>query len=76
MPRPISAALLCRAAMTLLAAGTSDDEDVKDSKAVLETYRANLNKFLDGNKDLTGDQRAMFKKLLGDILAVVEKTVE
>ena len=63
------------AAMTMLSAGTADDEDVADAKATLANYKANANKLLDANDQL-GDKRELAKQLLGDILDVVEKTAE
>ncbi len=63
------------AALTLLSAGTSDDEDVADAKAMLANFKATANKQLDANDQL-GDKRELAKKLLGDILDVVQKTAE
>ena len=63
------------AAMTLVAAGTTDDEDVAEAKATLANYKVNLDKLLDANDQL-GDKRELAKRLLGDILGVVEKTAE
>ena len=63
------------AAMTMLTAGTSDDEDVADAKAVLANYKASANKLLDANEQL-GDKRDLAKQLLGDLMQVVEKTIE
>jgi hypothetical protein len=63
------------AAMTLLSAGTTDDEDVAEAKAALATYKTNLNKLLESNEQL-GDKRELAKQLLGDVLDVLEKTVE
>ncbi len=61
--------------MTMLSAGTTDDEDVADAKAMLASYKTNLNKLLDSNEQL-GDKRELAKQLLGDLLDVVEKTAE
>jgi hypothetical protein len=63
------------AAMTLLSAGTSDDKDVADAKAMLVNYKATVNKLLDAN-DALGDKRDLAKQLLGDLLDVAEKTAE
>lgn len=63
------------AAVTILSAGTSDDEDVKDAKAAIATYKTNLNKLLDSNEAL-GDKRELAKQLLSDVLSVAEKTIE
>jgi hypothetical protein len=63
------------AAMSLLSAGTADDDDVATAKAALAGYKKNLDKLLDSNDQL-GDKRELAKQLLGDILDVVEKTVE
>ncbi len=63
------------AAMTFVSAGTPDDEDVAEAKATLANYKANLDKLLDANDQL-GDKRELAKQLLGDVLNVVEKTVE
>ena len=63
------------AAMTMLSAGTSDDEDVADAKAMLEKFKATANKQLDANDQL-GDKRELAKKLLGDLLDVLEKTAK
>ena len=63
------------AAMTMLSAGTTDEEDVKEAKAALATYKTSLNKLLDSNDQL-GDKRELAKQLLGDVMGVVEKTVE
>ena len=63
------------AALTMLSAGVSDDEDVADAKAMLANFKATANKQLDANDQL-GDKRDLAKKLLGDILGVAEKTVE
>ena len=62
------------AAMTLLSAGTSDDEDVADAKAMIANLKTKANKLLDDN-DQIGDKRALAKQLLGDILDVAEKTI-
>ena len=53
------------AAMTMLSAGTSDDEDVADAKAMLANYKTTSNKLLDSNEQL-GDKRELAKQLLGD----------
>jgi len=63
------------AAMTMLWAGTSDDEDLADAKAMLGNFKATANKMLDSNEQL-GDKRDVAKQLLGDLLDVAEKTVE
>jgi len=63
------------AAMTMLSAGTTDDADVAEAKAALATYKANLDKLLDSNEQL-GDKRELAKQLLGNVMSVVEKTVE
>ncbi len=63
------------AAMTMLSAGSSDDEDVADAKTMLKNYKVNLNKLLDSNEQL-GDKRELAKQLLGDILDVAQKTIE
>ena len=55
------------AAMTMLSAGTSDDEDVTETKADAGQLKAKANKLLDDNDQL-GDKRDLAKKLLGDIL--------
>ncbi len=63
------------AAMTMLSAGTSNEEDVKEAKAMLNSYKKNLDKLLDSNEQL-GEKRELAKQLLADILIVVEKTAE
>ena len=60
------------AAMTMLSAGTSDDEDVADAKAMLANFKATANKLLDANEQL-GDKRELAKQLLGDILDVARE---
>lgn len=63
------------AALTMLSAGTADDEDVADAKAALANFKATAKKLLDANDQL-GDKREVAKKLLGDFLDVAQKTVE
>jgi hypothetical protein len=63
------------AAMSLLSAGTSDDEDVASVKALLANYKKTVNKLLDANEAL-GDKRDLAKQLVGDLLDVVQKTAE
>jgi hypothetical protein len=63
------------AAVTVLSAGVSDDEDVQTTKAVLANYKATVNKMLDDNETL-GDKRALAKQLAGELLDVIQKTVE
>ena len=63
------------AALTMLSAGAADDADVAEAKAALATYKTSLDKLLDSNDQL-GDKKELAKQLLGDVLGVVEKTVE
>ena len=64
------------AAMTMLSAGTSDDDDVAEIKTTLANLKAKANKLLDDNDQLEAKKRDLAKKLLGDILGVFEKTAE
>jgi hypothetical protein len=65
------------AAMTLLSAGTSSDEEVADAKATLAGYKTKLNKFVDADERFGDKQkRELFKKVLGDMLDVAAKTAE
>ena len=63
------------AAMTLLEAETLGNQDVANFKATVVNYKATIGKMLDANEQL-GDKRELAKQLVGDILDVVEKTVE
>ena len=63
------------AAMTAVSAGTSDDEDVASAKSMLANLKAAIGKQLDANEQL-GDKRELAKKLLDDLLDVLEKTAE
>jgi hypothetical protein len=63
------------AAITLLSAGTSDDEDVDSAKAALAGFKAKADKLLDSNEQL-GDKREVAKQLLADIMDIAQKTVE
>ncbi len=63
------------AAMTMLSAAKTEDEDVAEAKATIANYKQNLDKLLEANEQL-GDKRELAKKLLGDLLNVAEKTIE
>jgi hypothetical protein len=63
------------AAMTMLSAGTTDDEDVAAAKQQLQSYKVNLDKLLDANEQL-GDKRDLAKQLLGNVMDVLQKTIE
>ncbi|MGD0898350.1 MAG: hypothetical protein ABR915_10980 [Thermoguttaceae bacterium] len=64
------------AAVTVLSAGTMDDADVAIFKAVSAKARTMALRDIDGNNDLTSEQKQLAKKLLGDGLDVFQKTIE
>ena len=64
------------AAITLLSVETLDDADVAQAKAALGSLRKSALKDLDGNEDLTTEQRKVAKLLLGDALDVAEATID
>jgi hypothetical protein len=63
-------------AMSMLAAGTADDEQVADLKTMLANYRTAVNKVLDANEPLGDKKRDLLKQFVGDLAEVVEKTAE
>ena len=63
------------AAMTMLSAGVSGDDDVASAKAMLANYKTTVSKLLDSNEAL-GDKRELAKQLVADLLEVAEKTIE
>jgi hypothetical protein len=64
------------AAMTMLAAGHSDADEVTQGKQMLEQLKTNGAKQLDDNESLTDKQKELGKQLLNDALDVARQTVE
>ena len=63
------------AAVTLLAAGTTDDADVAQAKQMLKGAKAAIVKQLDDNDELGDKRRDLAKQLLNDVFDVLNKTV-
>ena len=67
---------LADASLALYQAQMLEDKEVVHAKAWLASLRAEATKQLEDNRELTKEQAAVAKSLLGDALQVVEKTVE
>jgi hypothetical protein len=68
--------LIPGAALTALSAGTMSDADVEQVKELVAKIRVAAAKDLDGNDDLSAEQKKIAKQLLSDGLDVLEKTVD
>jgi len=64
------------AAMTMLAAGATDDAQVAQAKQTLETLKTTASKQLDDNDQLNDKRRELAKQLLGDLFGVLQKTID
>lgn len=63
------------AAITMLAAGTTDDADVAQAQQMLKGAKAAIVKQLDENDELGDKRRDLAKQLLNDVFDVLKKTV-
>ena len=68
--------LIPGAALTAVAASEMDDADAAQVKGLLANLRGSASKDLDANEDLTKEQRQLAKQLLGDVLDVLDKTID
>ncbi len=64
------------AAMTMLAAGKSDDDTVAQGKEMLAKVKEGAAKQLDDNEGLSDKQKELGKQLLNDALDVARQTME
>jgi hypothetical protein len=63
------------AALTMLAAGSTDDADVAQAQQMLKGAKAAIVKQLDDNDELGDKRRDLAKQLLNDVFDVLKKTV-
>jgi hypothetical protein len=68
--------LLPGAAMTGIFAGTSSDEEVAQAKKALGDFRAKAIKAIESKDELEKEKQALAKRLLGDVLDVLNKSLD
>ena len=64
------------AAVTMLASGTADDDQVTQGKQNIDKVKTILTKQLEDNEDLNDKQKELAKQLLSDAFDVARQTVE
>ena len=68
--------LLPGAALSIITARPIDDAEVAQTKSMLGNLRTTAGKDLEANEDLSQEQRQLAKQLLGDVLDVLDKTLD